>query len=251
MPMDAKPLGVGEMDQDWVGVTEKVEVELAEALGVEELDVEALEEGVVVGLPEALPLPEVLGVMAGEEERVKLARLDKDATALPLMVASTVKAGLPVGFPMRLGTPLEVGPASPPSLSPGLPLSAGDAEGVGESEGLRVALGESVVEGVALGLAEVEAEALGDGVGSGEELEEGEAEGEGEALPLPLGEALVEMLPVAVPGGGRGASASPYPPFNPAAAAAAPRLVGVLSLDRTAAWVLWEVFVAVRVEVKV
>jgi hypothetical protein len=37
----------------------------------------------------------------------------------------------------------------------------------------------------------------------GETLEEGEAEGEGEPLELPLGVALVEMLPVAVPGAGR------------------------------------------------
>jgi hypothetical protein len=114
-----------------------------------------------------------------------------------------------------------------------------------------VALVESRKDGEALGLAEVEAEALGESVGSGEALDEGEAEGEGEPLPLPLGEAVTEMLPVAVPGGGRGASASSYPALFNTTAAAAPRLVGVPCLDRTAAWVLWDVLVAVRVEVKV
>ena len=90
-------------------------------------------------------------------------------------------------------------------------------------------------------------------MGSGEALGEGEAEGEGEPLPLPLGEAVTEMLPVAVPGGGgKGASPSKYgSSFKNSDPPAAPKLVGVPCLERTGAWVLWEVFVEVRVEVKV
>ncbi len=90
-------------------------------------------------------------------------------------------------------------------------------------------------------------------MGSGDALGEGEAEGEGEPLPLPLGEAVEEMLPVAVPGGkGKGSSPTKYgSSFKSSAAPAAPKFVGVPCSESTGAWLLWEVFVEVRVEVKV
>ena len=106
---------------------------------------------------------------------------------------------------------------------------------------------EALVDKVALGLKEAEADAEEDPVKAGEALAEGEAEGDGEPLALPLGEALVLMLPVAVPGGW-GARTTPSC-IAPCAAYPAPRLVGVLALERTGGRVGLEVFVDVRVEV--
>ena len=223
-----------------------MEVEEAEALGVEEVEAEALDEGVVEGEGVPDPLPVLLPVVAGEEEGVGLGRLEVEVRALPLTMGATVGAGTPVGSPLLLKAPLGV------PFFTGLPLpSAIEAEALREAEGLGVALWESSKEGEALGLAEAEAEWLGEGVGSGEALGEGEGEGEGEPLPLPLGEAVEEMLPVAVPGGG-GRGASPMSSTAIARAPpAAPRLVGVPCLERMGAWLLKEVFVEVRVEVRV
>ena len=128
-----------------------MEVEEAEALGVEEVEAVALEEGVVEGEVVPLPLPLLLGVIAEEEERVGLGRLEREGTALPLTVGAKVGAGVPVGSPTRLKAPLGV-------PTPKLPLDSAEAEALKEAEGLGVALDESRMDGEALGLAEVEAE---------------------------------------------------------------------------------------------
>ncbi len=108
VPMDAWPLGEGDTDQEAVGVTEKVEVEEAEALGVEEVEAEALEEGVVEGEVVPLPLSLLLGVVAAEEERVGLGRLEREGRALPLTMGAKVDAEVPVSSPLRLKAPLGV-----------------------------------------------------------------------------------------------------------------------------------------------
>ena len=97
----------------------------------------------------------------------------------------------------------------------------------------------------------VEAEAEEEAVRVAEALVEGEAGEEAEALPLALGEAVVEMLPVAVPGGGGAAATKAGSPSSPPCAAAypAPRLVGELALVRMAGFEKREDFVPVRVEV--
>lgn len=122
-----------------------------------------------------------------------------------------------------------------------------EAEALGEA----VKEGRSLAELEELGLAEGEAEVDGESEVIEDALAEGEAEEELDPLALPLVDALVLMLPVAVPGGG-GRAAGPFTPpptLSPACPPPAPREVDEPLRDWAAALLVWEDFVAVRVEV--
>lgn len=237
--------------QDRVGVAEKVVVEVGVGLAEEVALVEEEEEGVMEGegLELAVGVPDWVSWEDWEAEgqweeltdtpelgdavdkKVVAESPDASGASVPHQ-SDMVGSGVMVSSPAPEGTPETL------AVRGALRVLIGDLEVVGET----VPLGESLVE------AEAEEEA----VRVAEALVEGEAGGEAEALPLALGEAEVEMLPVAVPGGGGAAATKAGSPSSPPCAAAAypaPRLVGELALVRMAGFEKREDFVPVRVEV--